>query len=100
MRRFSWRSRRIQAVIVLAVAVIVAAVAMVRRSQKSAPSSNTNRGAARAGSNMAGMNMTSGGAVTLTADQIRQFGVTFGSVEVRPLTSETRATGVVTVDET
>ena len=100
MRPFSWRSRRIQAVVVLAVAVMLAVVAVVRRSQKSAPSSNTNRGVAQGKSNMAGMNMTSGAAVTLTADQIRQFGVTFGSVEVRPLTTETRATGVVTVDET
>jgi membrane fusion protein, copper/silver efflux system len=49
---------------------------------------------------MPGMSMAPGGTVSLTADQIRHFGVTFGSVEVRQLTSETRATGIVTVDET
>lgn len=44
--------------------------------------------------------MTADGSAHLTADQIRQFGVTFGLVAVRPLTVETRATGAVTFDET
>lgn len=52
------------------------------------------------GSSMAGMNMSGGSGVTLTADQIRQFGVTFGAVEMRTLSPETRAVGVVTLDET
>ncbi|MES2358735.1 MAG: efflux RND transporter periplasmic adaptor subunit [Gemmatimonadota bacterium] len=69
-------------------------------------SSNTSSDAsvsgARGGS-MAGaarMNVTANGSVTLTASQIHQFGVTFGTAEVRPLTSETRTTGTVTFDET
>jgi Cu(I)/Ag(I) efflux system membrane fusion protein len=49
---------------------------------------------------MAGMNASSGGTVTLTADQIHQFGITFGTAEMRQLTAETRTTGVVTFDET
>jgi membrane fusion protein, copper/silver efflux system len=40
------------------------------------------------------------GSITLTASQIRQFGVTFGTAEVRRVTSEVRAAGVVTFDET
>ena len=101
MRQFSWRSRRIQAVVIaLALIVIVVAVFVARRNQKPAPASTTSGSSAQGTTSMAGMNMASGGAVTLTADQIRQFGVTFASVEVRPLTSETRTTGVVTVDET
>lgn len=52
------------------------------------------------GSSMAGMNMSGGSGLSLTADQIRQFGVTFGAVEMRTLSPETRATGVVTLDET
>ena len=48
----------------------------------------------------AGMNVTANGSVKLTASQIHQFGVTFGTAEVRPLTSETRTTGTVTFDET
>ena len=49
---------------------------------------------------MSGMNMSSNGNVMLTADQLQQFGITFGTVEMRPLTAETRTTGVVTFDET
>jgi Cu(I)/Ag(I) efflux system membrane fusion protein len=49
---------------------------------------------------MPGMRMTEGGSVRLTSAQIRQFGITFGTVELRPLTSEVRTTGVVTLNET
>ncbi len=49
---------------------------------------------------MPGMNSTANGSVKLTAGQIRQFGMTFGTAEVRPLTNETRTAGVVTFDET
>lgn len=49
---------------------------------------------------MAGMDMSSGGNVRLTASQLRHFGVTFGSVEERTLESTVRTVGTVTVDET
>ena len=49
---------------------------------------------------MPGMDMSSKPSVRLTADQIRQFGVTFGSVEERRLDREVRATGAVRVAET
>lgn len=49
---------------------------------------------------MAGMSTTADGAVALTADQIRTFGVTFGSAEVRTLESDVRTAGSVMVDET
>ncbi|MGH2669281.1 MAG: efflux RND transporter periplasmic adaptor subunit, partial [bacterium] len=51
---------------------------------------------------MPGMDMAtpSAGSVRLTADQIRRFGVTLGSVEVRTLESRTRTVGIVAVDET
>ncbi|HEX7942190.1 MAG TPA: efflux RND transporter periplasmic adaptor subunit, partial [Gemmatimonadaceae bacterium] len=39
-------------------------------------------------------------AVHLTANQIRQFGITFGTAEMRPLESRVRTVGTVTVDET
>ncbi|HEX3157006.1 MAG TPA: efflux RND transporter periplasmic adaptor subunit [Gemmatimonadaceae bacterium] len=48
---------------------------------------------------MDGMAMSSDGAARLTADQIRQFGVTFGRVEERTLEDAVRAVGVVVVDE-
>jgi Cu(I)/Ag(I) efflux system membrane fusion protein len=47
-----------------------------------------------------GMSMSSDRTVQLTANQLRHFGVTFGSVEERMLESSVRTVGTVTVDET
>ncbi len=59
------------------------------------------RDQARAGAgSTAGMNMSGDGSVQLTADQIRQFGITFGAVEQRTLTDRVRAVGIVSFDET
>ena len=49
---------------------------------------------------MAGMDVSANGSVKLTTSQIHQFGVTYGSASVRPLTNETRTTGIATFDET
>ncbi len=49
---------------------------------------------------MAGMDMSADGSVQLTANQLRQFGVTFGTADVRTLQKQIRTTGVVTFDET
>ena len=49
---------------------------------------------------MEGMSMGGDGSVRLTADQIRTFGVTFGTVERRTLTDEVRTVGIVNFDET
>lgn len=54
-------------------------------------------GGAMAG--MPGMATTTGGTVRLTSGQLKQFGVTFGMVEMRTLATESRVAGVVTVDE-
>lgn len=48
---------------------------------------------------MGGMTTASNGSVRVTAEQIRQFGITFGTAEIRAMTTETRTTGVVAVDE-
>jgi Cu(I)/Ag(I) efflux system membrane fusion protein len=68
-------------------------------------SDSTNKGRATAAEmqgmpGMAGMGGPDAGKVVLTTAQIRQFGVTFGTVDVRPLTTDVRTTGVVTADET
>ncbi len=47
-----------------------------------------------------GISSSRPGTVHLTADQIRQFGVTFGTVDQRPLAAEVRAVGTVMTDET
>ena len=49
---------------------------------------------------MTGMTAAQDGSVMLTASQIRHFGVTFGTVAIRRLTSDTRTAAVVTFDET
>ncbi|MGH7444895.1 MAG: efflux RND transporter periplasmic adaptor subunit, partial [Longimicrobiales bacterium] len=88
---------------VLALVVAISAVWAVRK----AMDCDAPRGQARATdtSGMAGMEMDgtpigSDGGVRLTADQIRTFGVTFGTVEQRTLTDEVRTVGIVNFDET
>lgn len=101
MKTISWKARRNQiGILLVLLGTIVVVVSLTPRGQKRAAPTGGSHGAAQGMSDMAGMQTPSGGAVTLTADQVRQFGVTFGAVEVRPLTTETRTTGVVTVDET
>ena len=82
---------------------LVATALLVRRSRR-APSDASPRPTAMADmpgmSSMPGMTAPPGdGGVRLTGEQVRQFGVTFGTVEARTLSTPVRATGVVTVDE-
>ena len=95
------RPRSRFAIIIAGVAIIVVAIlvwALIANRGESRREGPAGAGADMAG--MAGMDMSAGGSVHLTASQLRQFGITFGTVEVRPLTSEVRAAGVVTADET
>jgi len=52
------------------------------------------------GMDMGGMNMSMDGSVHLTANQIREFGITFGTADERTLESEVRTVGIVNFDET
>lgn len=78
-------------VVLIAVAVAILAA----RRPRSGPATTT---AAGSGS-MAGMNMSTDGSARLTSSQIREFGITYGTVDARELTAATRTTGIVTVDE-
>ena len=49
---------------------------------------------------MPGMDMGGDGSIRLDADQIRTFGVTFGTVELRTLSNDIRTVGIVNFDET
>jgi Cu(I)/Ag(I) efflux system membrane fusion protein len=49
---------------------------------------------------MSGMNMPAAGSVSITPEQIRQFGITFGTVQLRALSDEVRTAGIVVVNET
>lgn len=110
------RNRRwfiVAAVVVVAAVgsfVIVHRRAVRRAGVATAPSPHAGGGAAMPGmpgmpgmASMAGMSgaqTSTDGSVSLTPGQLRQFGVTFGTADVRPLTTDTRTTGVVTFDET
>ncbi len=83
----------------LSVTLLIAAGWVIARSRRHAPASA--RSPQRIGADaMPGMDMTGKGSVRLTATQLRQLGVTFDVASVRALTSDARATGVVTFDET
>ena len=75
---------------------LIGVFALLYHQRRQRTASNVSSGA----TGMAGMNMNDNGSVKLTAQQVAQFGVTFGVVEQHTLTDETRATGVVTFDET
>ena len=79
-------------------AVIVLGLAGIWLARRSPAGAGKGGNAADAG--MAGMNMSAGGSARLTDAQVLQFGITFGMVEERTLTTETRASGAVTADET
>ncbi|CAN5216661.1 efflux RND transporter periplasmic adaptor subunit [soil metagenome] len=76
--------------------------AATRDSDDDTPRGQTRAGdmAGMAGMDMGGMEASSDGSVRLTAAQIRQFGVTFGVAEQRPLEDAIRTVGVVNFDET
>jgi len=93
--------RRIGRVIAIAagVTLLVAAVAVfaTRDRWRSRQAPGTQSAGDMAG--MPGMDMSASGTARLTADQIRHFGVTVGSAEVRALNDAVRAVGYVTVAE-
>jgi len=97
---------RIIAFAVVIVALVGAAWAVLAARDKPASGAVAGAPGARGMSEMAGMEGMAGmsasedGSVTITAAQIREFGITFDSVRIRPLTSEIRTSGAVTVDET
>jgi Cu(I)/Ag(I) efflux system membrane fusion protein len=68
-------------------------------STTSAPDSS-NMNAMHGMPGMSGAPAASAGGVRLTPEQIRQFGVTFDTVKMRPLVAAVRATGTVMADET
>ena len=78
---------------IVIVFALVVVVIMVRRTRSSGATRDSTAG-------MAGMQgMSPDGAVRLTADQLTTFGVTFGTVEQRTLSTDVRTVGIVMMDE-
>jgi Cu(I)/Ag(I) efflux system membrane fusion protein len=78
------------------VVLIVLGIFAVRRGRPSTAAATGSAGKAGAAS-MAGM--SSDGQVHLTASQVREFGVTYGTVDQRTLSSDVRTVGTVMTDE-
>lgn len=83
--------------------VILAVLLILTLTHKtSRPPAGGARSGAAAGQTgaMPGMSSDSAGSVVLTSQQIRQLGVSFGTVALRPLSNEVRTVGTVVVNET
>jgi Cu(I)/Ag(I) efflux system membrane fusion protein len=89
----------LRGVIIATLLVLIGVFGLLYHQRRRNNATNISSGATASSTGMAGMNMNENGSVKLTAQQVAQFGVTFGVVEQRTLTEETRATGVVTFDE-
>ena len=76
--------------VVLAILLILILTRKTPRSRAGAPQPDA----------IAGMSSNSAGSVVLTSQQIRQLGVSFGTVALRPLSNEVRTVGTVVVNET
>jgi Cu(I)/Ag(I) efflux system membrane fusion protein len=100
------RKAAIASVAAIIVACVLALVIVHRRAgrvgsaDRAATTSRSSGSGMQGMSGMSGMNPPNDGSVALTPGQLTQFGVTFGTAQVRRLVADTRATGVVTVDET
>lgn len=77
-------------------AFVITLLLIVRRPEQARRAAEPRTGT----DDMAGMDMGSDGMVTITGAQLREFGITFGTVEQRLLSERVRAAGVVTIDET
>jgi multidrug efflux pump subunit AcrA (membrane-fusion protein) len=84
--------------VIVAIAAIATRVVRDGTTESSREDETTARQGATAG--MEGMDMSADGAVRLTAEQMRTFGITLGAVEQRTLEADVRTVGVVSFDET
>lgn len=112
--RGTWRGSQRIAVAALALVIVAAgswALGSMRqaRPEPRGQAPPDDAGAATGPESMAGMSTgtmsmesgsSGGGSVHLSASQIRNFGITYDTVGVRPLTARLRTVGMVVVDET
>lgn len=103
-RSLTPRARRIRVAGAVLVAIAVAAaLVLVTRGDDRGTTQRAAAGEARGMDGMegmAGMSTSADGSVQLTSAQITEFGITFGTADMRMLETEVRTVGVVTFDET
>ena len=95
-----WVRRHSMAVAIGSVVLVVALFLLIRYA-RTTPTSAKGASSEKSGKNdMAGTSgMSTDGAVHLTTAQLTTFGVTFGTVEQRTLTTDVRTAGTVVMDE-
>lgn len=103
-QRGGWHRSAILSIAIVAAAIVV--VVVVQR-DRAAAHARTRAAGAGAMANMPGMTATpaqpsenANSAINVSPAQARALGLTFATVEMRPLSSDTRVTGVITFDET
>ncbi len=86
---------------VLAMVIALLVFANKRGKNSSATSTTASTSSSSAMGSMPGMKPTTAtaGSILITPEQIRQFGITFGLVQVRPLEYQVRTAGIVAVNE-
>lgn len=101
VRGVSWTTRRIL-LGVLAAVLVVLALWLIAAWRDDGPSEQSGKEMSEMEgmAGMEGMDVSADGSVQLTASQITEFGVTFGTADVRTLENKIRTTGVVNFDET
>jgi Cu(I)/Ag(I) efflux system membrane fusion protein len=101
LRKFGSLPKWVQAVIVVTTvgALVIATLLVVSGDEQVRQAAQPREDGM---ADMPGMDMSGSadGSIVLTAAQLREFGVTFGTVEQRLLSERVRAAGVVTFDET
>ena len=80
--------------------VLIIGTLSARRISSNSSTSSAKSSASTQMQGMAGMNGQPAGSVSITPEQISQFGITFGTVQMRPLSDEVRTAGIVVVNET
>lgn len=84
----------------VAVVLAIGGLAIAKSSDAEDAQADTDGAQEMQGMDMGGMSMPTDGTVQFTADQIREFGVTFATAEHRTLESQVRTVGIVNFDET
>ena len=86
-----------RALVLWSAGVLAVVIALFIFAHKRSPTTSTRSSAAMA--SMPGMKPAAAGSVLITPEQLRQFGITFGPVQLRPLEYQVRTAGIVAVDE-
>jgi len=87
-------------VISAAILVLIVGTFSARKLSRASSTASATSATSNTMAGMVGMRSDSAGSISVSSDQIRQFGITFDAAQVRPLANDVRTAGIVVVDET